>query len=61
MKNYQVLGNELLEFNILEQFVQETIAEYIACPNRDECEYDGNNNECCVKCKIDWLNSEFEN
>lgn len=61
MKNYQVLGNELLEFNVLEQFEQETIAEYIACPNCDKCEYDGVHNECCVKCKTDWLNSEFEN
>lgn len=38
----------------------ECVAEYIACPSEEECNYDGGSNqEPCVICKMKWLRKEF--
>lgn len=40
------------------------IASYIACPyvHNPDCKYDGgNDHSCCVDCKMEWLQKEWEN
>lgn len=60
MKNYEVISEELLSFPYLEDFQQGAISDYIACPNENDCNYDGTNDRsCCMECKIKWLQKEF--
>ena len=60
MKNYEVLAEELTDYMYLEDFQKEYVAEYISCPSVDECKYDGEDNSCCIECKMKWLESEWE-
>ena len=58
--NAEVLCESLKNFNLQEDFIQESIATYIACPNSDDCEYDGFDSSCCIPCKVKWLLSRWE-
>jgi len=60
MKNYEMLSNDLKNFDELEDDAKESVADYIACPSCDGCRYDGEDNSCCVDCKIKWLESEVD-
>lgn len=60
LTNAQVLYESLKNFHLQEDFVQEGVADYIACPSSDDCEYDGVDNSCCAACKVRWLLSEWE-
>lgn len=59
MKNFEVLKHDLENFEHLEDFQQESLADYIACPSVDDCKYDGWDNSICTKCKVEWLNDEW--
>ena len=59
MKNFEVLKHDLEHFEYLEDFQQESLADYIACPSSDDCKYDGWDNSVCTECKVKWLNSEW--
>ncbi len=39
-----------------------SVADFIACPYSVNpfCEYDGNDNSCCIDCKTEWLKKDFE-
>lgn len=59
--NAEVIANDLLtaikEDN---EELLECVADYIACPSEEECNYDGGtNHEPCVECKKKWLKKEF--
>lgn len=59
--NAQVLAELLGDFIFQEDFMQEQIAEYIACPQKPyECEHYGDNYSGCVACKIRWLKERWE-
>lgn len=59
--NAQVLSELLGEFNHQEDFIQEQIAEYIACPKKPyDCEHYGDIYPGCVACKIQWLKARWE-
>lgn len=58
--NAEVLGEILVNFKAQEDFIQEEFADYIACPSSEDCEYDGLHNDCCTKCKVQWLLSKWE-
>lgn len=60
LKNWEVLKHDLERFEFLEDFQQEDLADYIACPSSDDCGYDGIDNSCCAACKVRWLNSKWE-
>ena len=60
LKNWEVLREDLKNFDHLEDFQQEQLADYIACPSSDDCQYDGVDNSCCTGCKVRWLNSKWE-
>jgi hypothetical protein len=59
MKNFEVLKHDLEHFEYLEDFQQESLADYIACPSSDDCKYDGWDNSVCTECKVKWLNDEW--
>lgn len=61
MKRFQVLSEELQNFEMLEDFQQYCIVDYISCPSVKPCEYDCTNREVCDDCKIKWLLEEWEN
>jgi hypothetical protein len=59
--NAKVLADGLKDFALQEDFIQEEIAEYIACPSVSPCDYaGGSNHDCCTQCKIKWLLSKWE-
>lgn len=59
--NAEVIAAGLCHFDKEERVVQEIVAEYIACPNADNCAYDGgSNNKFCTDCKVNWLLSPWE-
>ncbi len=60
LKNWEVLKHDLEYFEHLEDFQQEAVADYIACPSSSSCDYDGYNNSVCTRCKVSWLKSEWE-
>ena len=60
MKNFEVLAHDLKDYNLLEDFQKDCLTDYIACPDVDECDYDGVDKERCVICKMKWLESEWE-
>ena len=61
MKVFEVLRQGLEQFSLLEDYEQESVADYIACPNSYDCKYDGGHDRSvCTECKIKWLNSEWE-
>ena len=60
MKRFQVLSEELQNFDILEDLQQFCVVDYISCPSVESCKYDGTNREVCDDCKIEWLLEEWE-
>ena len=60
MKRFQVISEELMNFDLLEDFQQSCVADYINCPSVTDCEYDGKNREVCDDCKVKWLLEEWE-
>lgn len=61
MKNYEVIGNDLLKCGGLgDDDGLSYVADYIACPSLEDCNYDGKNNDCCTECKVRWLQKEWE-
>lgn len=61
MKRFQVISEELQNFEMMEDFQQYSVVDYISCPSVESCEYDGSNREVCDDCKIKWLLDEWEN
>ena len=57
MTNLEVIVEDLLN---LEKSEFHTVCDYISCPSSTECNYDGENNECCEECKFKWLYKEFD-
>ena len=60
MKRFEVLAEELQNFEMMEDFQQGYIVDYINCPCIPDCEYNGENKEVCDNCKINWLLGEFD-
>lgn len=60
IKNWEVLKHDLEHFETLEDFQQDAIADYIACPSSNDCKYDGWDNSVCTECKVRWLKNEWE-
>lgn len=60
LTNAQVLCESLKDFDKQESFIQENIADYIACPSVADCKYDGIDDSCCAPCKVKWLLSKWE-
>jgi hypothetical protein len=58
--NAMVLSDALKAFPDLDTEAQEHIADYIACPSTDYCNYDGSNHEVCSTCKAKWLLEDWE-
>lgn len=59
--NAEVLIGGLMNFESKEDFIQEEVAEYIACPSASPCDYDGGSDHSpCMRCKIKWLQSKWE-
>lgn len=58
--NAQVLSEGLKDFDRQENFIQEEIADYIACPSMADCKFDGIDTSCCAPCKVKWLMSNWE-
>ena len=59
MKRYEVLSEELKDFAFLEDFQKDDLVACIACPNSDNCKYDGIISDCCTPCKIKWLKEDW--
>lgn len=62
MTNAQVLAQGLSDFDSLEYEAQETIADYIECPNSNDCAWDGKteNLYICTECKVRWLSQKWK-
>lgn len=60
LKNWEVISHDLKHFEHLEDFQQEAVADYIACPSSNDCKYDGYDNSICTECKVRWLLCEWE-
>lgn len=58
--NAEVIGKGLLEFESLEDYQQETIADYIECCNSGDCRFDGKDTSVCTECKINWLKKKWD-
>lgn len=58
--NAEVIGQALLDFENLDEEVQETIADYIECCNGPECYFDGKDVSLCIPCKVNWLKQRWE-
>lgn len=63
----QALRHDLEHFEYLEDFQQESVADYFKCPNLDTCELDRSEEltmygkqQVCAECKVRWLLSKFE-
>lgn len=60
MTTAEALANGLQEIN--EDYIAESVADYINCPSSSECAYDGSKDHTpCTACKVKWLRSEWEN
>ena len=59
MKRFQVISEELNEFDALEGYEQYYLVDYINCPYIPDCEYNGKNIEVCDDCKIKRLLEEW--
>ena len=60
LENWEVIKHDLDHFDFLEDFQQEALADYFACPSSDDCKYDGVDNSVCTECKVKWLKSNWE-
>lgn len=60
MKRYEVLGKCLSNFEDLEDYEQDTLANYINCPEDSECDFGCALNAQCIKCKTKWLLEEWK-
>ena len=60
LTNAEVLADGLKNFDLQEDFIREGVADYIACPSVEPCNYDGLDNSCCTPCKVNWLLSRWE-
>lgn len=60
LKTWEMLKDGFEHFDTLEDFQQETLADFITCPDVNECKYDGIHDGGCTECKIKWLNSKWE-
>ena len=58
--NAQVIGHALLIFDALDEMEQETVADYIACCNAAECNFNGIDTELCRPCIVNWLQKDWE-
>lgn len=59
--NASVLAELLKNFDFQEDFIQEQIAEFIACPKKPyDCEHYGDIYPGCIACKIKWLKARWE-
>lgn len=56
----QALREDLKRFEYLDDFAQEAIADYFACPNAADCQFDGVDASPCAACKVRWLLSKWE-
>ena len=62
MTNAKVLGQALTDFDTMEDYQQELVADYIGCPSAPDCAWDGKTEHLhiCTECKVRWLNQEWE-
>ena len=62
MKNIQVLAEAFAVYDSLDYEQQETVADFIECPNAADCAWDGNPKDmsACTECKVRWLEQEWE-
>ena len=61
MKNLEAIAKSLLlSADGEDEEILSFVADYISCPSEDECHYDGKDNTCCNKCKVKWLQKEWE-
>ena len=60
--NAQVIARDLRYFRNLEDYQKDMVAVFISCPGSEKCEWDGNskNTRVCIKCKVRWLEQEWE-
>lgn len=58
--NAEVIGKGLLDFESLEYYQQELIADYIGCCNSEDCIFDGKDTSVCTECKIGWLMKKWD-
>lgn len=63
----EAIAQDLMGFESLEDFQQEYLTEYFDCPNIHDCELENTELEgyherkaVCARCKIRWLESEWE-
>ena len=59
MKRYEILSIQLNNFVFLDDSQKADLVDYMACPNSDNCEYDGINSDYCTSCKIKWLEEDW--
>ena len=59
MKRYEILSIQLNNFVFFGDSQKEDLVAHIACPNSDNCEYDGINSDYCTSCKIKWLEEDW--
>lgn len=62
MTNAQALAQAFADYEGLDDYIQEGIADYINCPNSADCAWDGKaeHNFICTECKMRWLEQEWE-
>lgn len=61
MKRFQVISEELMNFDLLEDFQQSCVVDYINCPSVPDCDENSEiNRDICNYCKINWLLEEWE-
>ena len=60
----EALRHDLQRFEFLDDFAQEAVAEYFACPNSPDCKLDdlndGTEESVCLPCKVRWLLGKWE-
>lgn len=60
----EALRQDLQHFEFLDDFAQEAVADYFACPNSPDCKLDdlndGTDKSICPACKVRWLLSKWE-
>ena len=63
----QALRQDLEHFEYLDDFAQESVADYFECPNLENCELDHSaglsmheREHVCSMCKVRWLLSRWE-
>lgn len=59
MTNAKALIQGLKEVD--DDYIAESVADYIICPSSDDCTYDGGKDHSpCIACKVKWLRGEWE-